>query len=51
MATVEQIGKYYYVRLQDGSLLKSYTGKTRYFRKHYAATNVADGINRKQQAS
>jgi hypothetical protein len=48
-ATVEKIGKRWYIRLSDGSLLKFKTGKTRYFNAEYMANFICSDINEQEK--
>lgn len=48
MTTIEQIGKRWYIRLKDGSLLSYKTGKTRYFNAEYMANFIAAEINEQE---
>lgn len=49
MATVEQIGKYYYVRLKNGFLHPNRAGRAKRFIKHSSAIREADEINKSER--
>jgi hypothetical protein len=49
MATVEQIGKRWYIRLKDGSFLKNKdNNNARYFNSQYMAEFIAADINEQE---